>query len=57
MTNIKNKKTRKKKRKEKKKEKKIKRGDRKADSNDSPEIPDRRWTSDISGLPSGVAYR
>ena len=30
-----------------------KRGDRKGESNDSPEIPDRRITSDIPGLPSG----
>ena len=48
MTNIKNKRTRK---------KKMKRGERKADSNDSHEIPDRRWTSDISGLPSGDDVR
>ena len=27
-------------------------GDRKGESNDSPEIPDRRKTSDIHGLPS-----
>ena len=27
------------------------RGDRKGDSNDSPEIPDRNGTSDIPGLP------
>ena len=33
---------------------KNKRGDRKEESNDSPEIPDRRETSDIPGLPSGV---
>ena len=33
--------------------KKNKRGDRKGESNDSPEIPDRRKTSDIPGLPSG----
>ena len=33
---------------------KNKRGDRKGESNDSPEIPDRRETSDIPGLPSGV---
>ena len=26
----------------------------KVESNDSPEIPDRRWTSDIPGLPSGT---
>ena len=32
---------------------KNKRGDRKGESNDSPEIPDRRKTSDIPGLPSG----
>ena len=35
------------------KKKKNKRGDRKEESNDSPEIPDRRGTSDISGLTSG----
>ena len=29
------------------------RGDRKGESNDSPEILDRRETSDIPGLPSG----
>ena len=34
-------------------QKKTKRGDRKGESNDSPEIPDRRETSDIPGLPSG----
>ena len=38
-------------------EEKMKRGDKKADSNDSPEIPDRRWTSNISGLPSGDDVR
>ena len=32
---------------------KTKRGDRKRESNDSPEIPDRRMTSDIPGLPFG----
>ena len=32
---------------------KNKRGTSKAESNDSPEIPDRRETSDIPGLPSG----
>ena len=32
---------------------KNKRGDRKGESNDSPETPDRRITSDIPGLPSG----
>ena len=31
---------------------KNKRGDSKAESNDSPEIPDRGETSDIPGLPS-----
>ena len=31
---------------------KNKRGDSKVESNDSPEIPDRGRTSDISGLPS-----
>ena len=30
-----------------------KREDRKGESNDSPEIPDRRVTSDILGFPSG----
>ena len=34
-------------------EEKNKRGDRKGESNDSPEIPDRRETSDIPSLPSG----
>ena len=34
--------------------KKNKTGDRKGESNDSPEIPDRRGTSDIPSLPSGV---
>ena len=33
---------------------KNKTGDSKVDSNDSPEIPDRRDTSDIPGLPSGI---
>ena len=33
---------------------KNKRGDRKVESNDSPEIPDRGETSDIPGLPSGA---
>ena len=33
---------------------KNKRGDRKGESNDSPDIPDRRETSHIPGLPSGV---
>ena len=32
---------------------KNKTGDRKGESNDSPEIPDRKGTSDIPGLPSG----
>ena len=35
---------------------KNKRGDRKGESNDSPEIPDRRRTSDIPGLPSGALF-
>ena len=38
---------------------KNKRGDSKVESNDSPEIPDRRETSDIPNLPSGdlhIAY-
>ena len=30
-----------------------KKQERKGESNDSPEIPDRRETSDIPGLPSG----
>ena len=33
---------------------KNKKGDSKVESNDSPEIPDRGETLDISGLPSGV---
>ena len=33
---------------------KNKRGDRKGESNDSPEIPDRRETSDTPGLPSAL---
>ena len=37
---------------QKQKEKKKERGDRKGESNDSPQIPDRRMTSDINGLPS-----
>ena len=36
---------------------KNKRGDRKGESNDSPEIPDRRGTSDIPGLPSGCVWQ
>ena len=32
---------------------KNKRGDSNVESNDSPEITDRRETSDIPGLPSG----
>ena len=36
---------------------KNKGGDSKVESNDSPEIPDRRETSDIFGLPSGVMRR
>ena len=32
----------------------AKQGGRKGESNDSPEIPDRRVTSDIPGLPSGA---
>ena len=32
---------------------KNKRGDRKGESNDNPEIPDRRGTSDVPSLPSG----
>ena len=38
-------------------QKKNKRGDRKGESNDSPEIPDRRGISDIPGLPSGVKHK
>ena len=34
--------------------KENKRGDRKGESNDSPEIPDRRGTSDTPGLPSAL---
>ena len=37
--------------------KKNKRGDRKGESNDSPEIPDRRATPDIPGLPLGQEER
>ena len=37
--------------------KQNKRGDRNGESNDSPEIPDRRVTSDIPGLPSGKVTR
>ena len=33
---------------------KNKRGDRKMESSDSPEIPDRGETSDIPSIPSGV---
>ena len=33
---------------------KNKKGDRKGESNDSPEIPGRMWTSDIPGLPLGM---
>ena len=32
---------------------KDKRGDSKVESNDSPEIPDRKETADIPGLPWG----
>ena len=32
-------------------------GDSKVESNDSPEIPDRRETSDIPGLPSGATTK
>ena len=39
---------------ENKTEEKNKRGDRKGESNDSPEIPDRSKTSDILGLPLGT---
>ena len=28
----------------------------KGESNDNPEIPDRRLTSDITGLPSAIVY-
>ena len=36
---------------------KNKRGDRKGESNNSPEIPDRSQTSDIPGFPSGDAEK
>ena len=36
---------------------KNKRGDRKGESNDSPEIPDKRVTSDVPGLPLGTKDR
>ena len=32
----------------------AKQGSKKGESNDSPEIPDRRVTPDIPGLPSGA---
>ena len=32
-------------------------GDSKVESNDSPKIPDREETSDISGLPPGSVLR
>ena len=38
-------------------ERERERGDRKGESNDSPEIPDRRMTSNIPGLPSGPFQR
>ena len=38
---------------DRKSERKKTRGDRKGESNDSPEIPDRRLTSDIPGHSSG----
>ena len=41
---------------QKDKAEKNKRGDRKGESNDSPEIPDRRVTSDIASLPSGSIH-
>ena len=41
------------KKKNKRTRQKNKRGDRREESNDSPEIPDRKKTSDIPGLPSG----
>ena len=34
-----------------------KRGDKKGESNESPEIPDRRKISDIPGLPTGVKHK
>ena len=40
------------KKKNKRTRQKNERGDRKEESNDSPEIPDRKKTSDIPGLPS-----
>ena len=43
----------KKKRQIKRSRQKDERRDRKGESSDSPEIPDRRPTADISGLPSG----
>ena len=36
---------------------KNKRGDRKGESNDNPEIPDRRVISHIPGLPSGLTSK
>ena len=36
---------------------KNKTGDSKVESNDSPEIPDRRETKDIPGLPSGESTK
>ena len=44
-------------RKTKRTRQKKKRGDRKGESNGSPEIPDRRMTSDIPGLLSGDVYQ
>ena len=41
---------------DRKSERKKTRGDRKGESNDSPEIPDRRLTSDIPGLPLGFDH-
>ena len=38
-------------------EKQNKRGDRKGESNNSPEIPDRNQTSDIPGFLSGDAEK
>ena len=49
----KSKRTRQEKEENKKKKTKSKEWDRKGEPNDSPEIPDRRMTSDIPGLPSG----
>ena len=36
---------------------KNKSGDSKVESNDSPEIPDMKKTSDIPGIPLGLMYK